>query len=299
MAEFQPPANWMTHGCDGKFISFAASVEKRTLGSVGKAQGKGGREEILSAFFNQYNLQGDAQQKLWSLPEDVQDLVMAEFQPPANWMTHGCDGKFISFAASVEKRTLGSVGKAQGKGGGATVVKRPPPADGQSMWAPSGNPKRPRFVEDGWSNAAGVMNMPTNVQSSSTAFTPDPQAAGRILEFVQKWRLNEDAVVKLERLSPPALESVLTDFNPPETNGSDDWTGRLIVFASSIEKNIAQDPVKAFVARWHLNKDSVQKIHQLSAEQLHIMMTQFNPPLDNSDLNGKFISFAASVQRRH
>merc|ERR1712216_1041018 len=133
---------------------------------------------------------------------------------------------------------------------------------------------------------------------SSSAHTPDPRAREKIMAFIKQWRCNPDAADRLGKLSPPALESVFNDFAPPQGSGNVDWRGQLISFASSIEKNLAQDPVSAFVARWRLNEDSVSRLRQLSATQLDIVLSQFLPPLDAPDVNGKFISFAKSIMQR-
>merc|ERR1712232_507677 len=100
---------------------------------------------------------------------------MGEFKPPANWMITGCDGKFISFAAAMEKRTPGSAAL-----GATPLVKRPAPGPAAGLLGTptqSGSAKRPRLVQDGWNSLAGAMSMAVNMHSSNAASYPaDPEA---------------------------------------------------------------------------------------------------------------------------
>merc|ERR1712216_460897 len=109
----------------GKFIMFAASVEKAHAGKAGpcgvaggkaskgdgfakggKAASKGAKsgkapmwsEDPITAFIRHWNLNEDGQAKMWRLSPEVQQTVMASFSPPPNLTD--VNGKFIMFASS-------------------------------------------------------------------------------------------------------------------------------------------------------------------------------------------------------
>merc|ERR1712238_200733 len=70
-------------------------------------------------FIQQWGLGEDAQRKLWDLTDAMRELVMNEFHPKG---TAGADvtGKFIMFAASIEKAhgSFGASSSGAGKGAG-------------------------------------------------------------------------------------------------------------------------------------------------------------------------------------
>lgn len=116
MASFNPPAG--TNDINGRFIMFVNGFHK-TPGYISTgATGFASRQSVpqkrtfestpaesqLHAFIQHWALNDDAQTKLWKLTPEVQELVMANFAPRG---TVEVSGKFIMFAASIEKAQQG------------------------------------------------------------------------------------------------------------------------------------------------------------------------------------------------
>jgi hypothetical protein len=115
-------------------------------------------------------------------------------------------------------------------------------------------------------------------------------------EFAVQWNLNGDAIGRLERLAPSALEAVLREFSPKELGPFSDCNGKLIKFATDVEKKHRAEPVLALIARWNLNDDAQQKLTQLSPDQLEVILSDFKS--DQDECNGLLIKFAASLQAK-
>mmetsp|Transcript_109373 Transcript_109373/g.171070 ORF Transcript_109373/g.171070 Transcript_109373/m.171070 type:complete len:254 (+) Transcript_109373:54-815(+) len=60
----------------------------------------------------------------------------------------------------------------------------------------------------------------------------------------------------------------------------------------------ADDPVQLFINKWGLNEDSVELITSLPPQAMDVVLREFSPRGEDGDWNGKFIKFAANVQRR-
>eukprot|EP00929_Paragymnodinium_shiwhaense_P065895 TRINITY_DN33006_c0_g2_i1.p1 TRINITY_DN33006_c0_g2~~TRINITY_DN33006_c0_g2_i1.p1 ORF type:complete len:1172 (-),score=262.45 TRINITY_DN33006_c0_g2_i1:28-3543(-) len=293
MDEYAPSPDQWEH--NGKVIMFAASVEKRMAKLLSQqAAGPGhdrsaSRTPIILGFCHHWGLNEDAQAKLQSVPADLQDKLMAEFAPSDPEILAGCSGKFIAFTNSMAKR-LGVALQAPKRP--AATNPAPPPA---AKRLHSGGVVQQSAVAQlrEWSDAS----LSGAVTHSSTAYTADPQAEWKIAEFVQHWNINADGVGKLQRLSPPALQKVLQTFNPGEA-GSNDWTGKLISYTNRVEAEVSADPIAAFVARWNLNGDAQHSLMRLSMHKLDIVLSEFRPPSESTDVNGLLIKFAASVHKR-
>jgi len=130
--------------------------------------------------------------------------------------------------------------------------------------------------------------------------TESPESVANVDEayqaFCSQYDLNMDAQRKLMELHPAAREIVMHEFKAPE--GASEVNGRLIMFASSVDKRFKRDPIHAFCSTWGLNDDAHQKLLSLSPAAQQIVMKEFSPKEAASELSGKFIMFASSVQKR-
>lgn len=267
-------------------------------------------QEALTTFVLQYNLNEDAQAKLLKLAPDVQATVMQEFRPPPGAAeAMGVNGKLIMFASSVDKRMRGY--QPHGKGCGGKVV--PPSYQQQPAWEQQHMAAPHDLMSAESQHAVGVKRQGLNDwaddmapkkgkgKSSSTGWSADipaPEAEAHIHFFCQQWALNEDAMQRLQRLPPAALEVVLRDFQPQGEQGlGADWNGKLIVFASKVEQTFRNDPMAAFVGRWNLNQDAQAKLWQLDQLALDTVLSQFRPPPGAADVNGMLIMFANSIAK--
>jgi len=281
------------------------------------------QEGALAAFCLHWGLNADAEGKLRGLVPEAAEAVMREFMPPSEIAE--VSGKFIMFAASVEKRVKG-VGKGsfgKGKGVRATAGWEGPilPVQAAAWQSFSDGGFRRGATSAGWtpgkprqSPAGPMINAPVRaVATTATASTmtvragessadvPDPDAEQNIQAFTHAWAVNGDAVDKLRRLSPAALSTVLREFQPqgqPMLGIGSDWSGKLISFATRVEQTLRADPIAAFLGRWALNDDAKVKMSQLTPEQLEIVLREFRPRSPVTDCNGQLIMFACSIQKR-
>lgn len=244
-----------------KLTTFASKVEMAL------------KNDPVVAFIERWNLNELSQIKLQSLDTNQLEAVLYEFRPPAE--ADVVDEYFISLANSLQ---INSMMPAQNL----------TPSTGMSNMNPL--------------NSNMTSMHPLKSTSNEGAADND-----RVTSFIQRWNLNEDAQRKLYSLSPPQLQVVLNDFKPPPDQTAD-CNGKFIMFANSIVKNqlVWQqqtfdanfDQVALFIQKWNLNADSQAKLKQLTPEQLQIVLNDFRPPLHQSqEVNGKFIKFAASIQR--
>jgi len=168
----------------------------------------------LAGFIERWGLGPNAQKVLLSLSPGVLETVMGQFRPKNDQgqgctskeeLGKECDGKFISFARSIEWN-----GSASGKGG----------CDGSSNWP-----------------GAWTGEFQNNVQMGGVTLDFDG--------FVQRWGLGNDAQGVLASLSPEVLHTVMTSFHPKNEQGHTchsreelgrDCEGKLISFARSIER---------------------------------------------------------------
>ena len=61
-----------------------------------------------------------------------------------------------------------------------------------------------------------------------------------------------------------------------------------------------KDPLEEFIIGWNLNGDAQAKLRQVALHPaaLEIVMSQFKAPPGDTEVNGMFIKFASSVQKR-
>merc|ERR1712173_113852 len=115
--------------------------------------------------------------------------------------------------------------------------------------------------------------------------------------------LNADAVDKIYRLSPGALQIVMKEFNPK--GDGDDHTGKFISFAAKVEQSqrngapAAQtymDPLQAFCASWNLNEDAYVKLQRLQPDVRGVVMQDFSatPGKTSKEVSALLIGFANS-----
>merc|ERR1712194_27670 len=117
-------------------------------------------------------------------------------------------------------------------------------------------------------------------------------------QFLVHWNLNADAAGKLYKLTPSVQKMVMNQFDPPPSNA--DLSGKFIMFAASVEKahaSAAPDSLGEFIQYWGLNEDAQNKLYKLSPDVAQLVMEKFAPPMTGRDVSGKFIMFAASLER--
>merc|ERR1719375_812246 len=100
-----------------------------------------------------------------------------------------------------------------------------------------------------------------------------------ILEFFETWSLNDDSQVLLFNLKPEVLRQVLWEFQPRDSAGRD-VNGKLIMFASSVERNNGGKgkgkgkSVNELISAWSLNHDSQSLLFSLGPEAVTDVMTE-------------------------
>jgi len=298
LSDFDPPAG--AAEVNGKFIRFATSIQNsQALGQVPL--------DPATAFIQRWNLNADAQAKLMQLDESQQQVVFSNFDPPAG--ATEVNGKFIRFASSIQNsQALGQVPLDPAT---AFIQRWNLNADAQAKLMELDESQQ-QVVLSKFDPPAGAtevngkfIRFATSIQNSqATGYGQAKQQLDPVTVFIQQWNLNSDAQSKLMELDQSQLEVVLSDFQPPL--GASEVNGKLIRFAASIQKNQAAgyvhirqhvDPVTAFIQQWNLNADAQAKLMELDQSQLEVVLSDFQPPAGATEVNGKFIRFASSIQK--
>jgi hypothetical protein len=323
--KFNPPEGMAE--VNGKLIKFAAGIanaEKQTQPAQQEESELDVLEEdVIVEFIMKWNLNEDAQNKLRRLTPEAQRVVISTFDPPvANPEAPEVNGKFIMFAASVEKARMGQHMSAQ-----------------QAYAYPSAS-------SNGWTGARAPQGGYGAPAASAGSEVIDES---QIIEFIERWNLNEDAQTKLRRLNPFVLGIVMSTFDPPVADPAmPEVNGKFIVFASSVEKAkrgqwhptqqthqvapangwggntqawpahsapaypqaqqgideqeyVDDSQLAEFAERWNLNEDAQNKLVRLHPFVQKIVITTFDPPVSDTEalpeVNGKFIMFASSVEK--
>lgn len=125
--------------------------------------------------------------------------------------------------------------------------------------------------------------------------------------FVDYWGLNADAQSKLWTLPPDVQQQVMAGFAPAAAPGMTDFSGKFIMYASSMMRPMggkgkgkakSMDPLTAFCAHWGLNADAQNKLWTLPPHIQQKVIAEFAPapaPGMGADFSGKFIMYAQSM----
>jgi len=169
-------------------------------------------ENPETSFLNYWGLGDDAQNKLWKLSPTVRETVMREFNPKGS--QGDVTGKFIMFAASIEKANPGAavMSSSPWAGGGKASVQAQVTDKGKGKGGP-------------WPSVGGKGRQPQGYDLVSEA-----EVAG----FINYWALNADAQAKLWSLSPEAQRTVIDKFSPDPNMA--EVSGKFIMFAASMER---------------------------------------------------------------
>lgn len=269
-----------------------------------------GDDDVVS-FILRWNLNDDAQAKLMKLSPAAREHVVNEFNAPEG-MTE-VNGRLIKFANTIDKQFGGGSGGGVAKHGSSEdelvnfsaqwnlnedaqnkLRKLSPHV--QTIVMNSFNPKAPEEHVNG----KFIMFASSVEKAQAHAADQDP-----VIGFIRHWNLNEDAQNKMSKLSPHVQSIVMEQFNPKAPQ--EQVNGKFIMFASSIEKaqgqashqhhRVEEDPLFAFIRHWNLNEDAQAKLSQLSPHVQSIVINSFDPPAHLTEVNGKLIMFATSVEK--
>eukprot|EP00927_Polykrikos_kofoidii_P064485 TRINITY_DN5973_c0_g1_i6.p1 TRINITY_DN5973_c0_g1~~TRINITY_DN5973_c0_g1_i6.p1 ORF type:complete len:684 (+),score=108.95 TRINITY_DN5973_c0_g1_i6:130-2052(+) len=263
MTKFAPttdagvPANNLSEAgkpIDSAFVAFARNMAK--LHSPGSSM----QEDLLSDFIQRWGLGADAQAVLMNLLPEIQRVVISSFTPRTEVgqvansfhdLGRPVDGKFIVFARSVESNHKGlwkGKDKAKGKTGGkflATPMMMGPNSsmgnDGCWMFAPG-------YGKGAKCNCKGCGCGEFHAQWDSSSWmhgAPPRENELAVTDFIQRWRLADDAQTVLLSLTPECQHIVTTNFAPKTDQGNvaqcvadlgRPVDGKLILFARGVEK---------------------------------------------------------------
>lgn len=236
--------------------------------------------------------------RITRLTPSALEVVLREFAPGGVAPGADVNGKFINFASKVNAR-------GQQEAGQQPKPRRPGPANlGHAIKINLASPANHGW-SGGWSPAEAPAVLAAAAEQMQVMGMP---SVDDIQNFIDKWGLNEDSIQKIQKLSPAALKVVIQEFAPH--GESHDWNGKFILFASQVEKGIMggtspsirkmgyQNELQAFAMRWNLNADAQAKLNQLNPTELQIVLTDFKAPQTATQVDGMFIKFAGSVQKR-
>jgi len=157
----------------------------------------------------------------------------------------------------------------------------------------------------------------------STFVAASPVVQDPVLHFAQTWGLDSSTVQFLRTLQPEVLSKVLTEFTPDGTTVN--LAARLRGFArgvaqratgsgvpvaaaspalpppcaatvASIAKPVAiRSPLDGFAARWGLGPASMAMLTAQPHEVIETVLTDFQPPRDTVNIDGRLQGFIRSV----
>lgn len=115
-----------------------------------------------------------------------------------------------------------------------------------------------------------------------------------VLEFAERWQLEESALTFLQSLPPDQQVSVISQFDPRgETRNI---SGKLIAFAKSVSSVRRENTLlESFAQYWALDDDTRMWLRSLPEEALNIVIQEFDPRGDTINPSGKLKVFAKGV----
>jgi len=267
------------------------------------------RSKTIAFFCEQWGLNQNSKDLLFSLPPNAQIDVMSEFRPKTYNAGDDVNNLFRSFVAKISRETGGD--RRAPIGGPRTSSKSGSTIEFCKRWDLSRDTRAileqlPADVADGIMNDFAPKNPDTKyinekfvnfINSRASAVKPGPrtQAGPRgggdnanISEFVRKFKLSGECEDILESLPIGTRTSIMSEFNPRGDPTS--------CFKGFVASRRIQTPAH-FVKRFGLDEKAQSYLESLEPEILEEVMNEF-APRDMNFVNQNFMSFAKSIQVR-
>mmetsp|Transcript_40185 Transcript_40185/g.87826 ORF Transcript_40185/g.87826 Transcript_40185/m.87826 type:complete len:347 (-) Transcript_40185:146-1186(-) len=116
---------------------------------------------------------------------------------------------------------------------------------------------------------------------------------GSLLEFIEQWKLQEEAQSVLFALPPEAQAKVMKEFAPRDI--SRDANSIFIKFAQGVGGASHNGDSEAFIAQWGLNEEARSLLASLPPTARNKVMAEFAPRDTERDANMIFLKFARGV----
>lgn len=125
-----------------------------------------------------------------------------------------------------------------------------------------------------------------------------------LIDFVERFGLDEEVVARLQELDEAVLETVIAEFDP--RGDTRDVKGKLYAFAKSVSNRRtaeaqgekASAELDHFAATWGLDDAEVSWLYGLPPQVSRVLIEEFDPKEDTKDVIGKLRGFARSIQAR-
>eukprot|EP00929_Paragymnodinium_shiwhaense_P004404 TRINITY_DN10531_c0_g2_i5.p1 TRINITY_DN10531_c0_g2~~TRINITY_DN10531_c0_g2_i5.p1 ORF type:complete len:636 (-),score=123.16 TRINITY_DN10531_c0_g2_i5:119-2026(-) len=264
----------------GKGGSFVPRAGFQAAPAPSALQLTGNHEADVQAFMQRWNLEAPALEVLQSLPQEVQETAMRQFEPRSD--QGNLTGKFLSFARSIERSRQAGIEAAMN----AEMAGEEGAAEAEKVT---------QFVER-WQLDEGNRNYIWTL----------PQ---EVRDVVIEQFAPAEGTPELDRKLRAFAKSILDRFSAGQlhhANGGPAHGEASIVkkpFGSSTASDQQpSDEEEAFLAHWGLAELSAARAALLSlpaGEQRSVVIRDFAPSPGTRDVLKLFIGFAHSVQRNY
>lgn len=282
-----------------------------------------GPPESIPEFLERWGLSVDAAAFLEGLPAETLQIVLKDFTPAGD--TKSVLGRLMGFARNIGKGGSGHIASASQVPAASPVMGQVSQAqptaalpvegleffiatwclDDETVKFLQALPSEvlPRIMREftpnqDTRNVGGRLRaFARSILQASTATTHDP-----VQQFVEQWGLDASTAAFLQALPDEVRAKVMLGFHP---NGDTvNLQGRLQAFARgvlarstpSVDQQAARaGPISAFAGRWGLDNNSVTLLGTLPPDMLQRVVTEFKPPSDTFNVDGRLQSFVKSV----
>eukprot|EP00931_Biecheleriopsis_adriatica_P070905 TRINITY_DN4473_c0_g1_i7.p1 TRINITY_DN4473_c0_g1~~TRINITY_DN4473_c0_g1_i7.p1 ORF type:complete len:400 (-),score=85.24 TRINITY_DN4473_c0_g1_i7:112-1311(-) len=259
---------------------------------------------MAAAFAETWGLDERSRSFLESLPDEVFDAVINNFNPPHG--TRNINAKLNAFA----RKTAAEMGLSEvGQGAKASELEQ-----FISRWGldeASENLLRAQSESQMIDIMKSFDPPPSarNVNAMFCSFVRGSRGSGggsvldgAISKFVKQWGLDEASEQLLRGQSAEVINDVLQSFDPPPNtrNVSAVFSAFLRGGGSSIRQSSSgrlRGHVGGFVNRWGLDESCVALLQGLSPEAQDAVICSFNPGLGTQNVSAKFTSFVRGMDK--
>lgn len=224
MATFAPPEE--TQNVSARLITFA---RKRKLAQEmpllpEPARARSADPDALERFVEKWRLDDGARDKLYTMPLEQQEQVMASFNPTGE--LGNVSARFMSFIRGKDKEHQEEVNHEK--------LERFCEKWGLDAKAAAKLSECPRDLREDVIASFKPQGHNENLSARFMSFVKSRENTTHFERFARKWDLNEDAVASLASLTYGMQDDVMASFEPPadsvDAEGRPSFNGRLIAF---------------------------------------------------------------------
>lgn len=326
IAEFAPRRTGVA-GVDNRDLlkmlyAFGRSINNRRATAMGAISPSGNAapigqastpEEAIANFAAWWSLDEAAVEWLKQLEPAVRDTVIAEFAP--RYETGGEVTRLLfAFARSVQARHTSAASMSDEM---RQFAHRWNLDNATVGWMLQLQPRvrdtvmREFAPRDGGDTAAKLRAFSRSVEARQPVKISNHHDP-RCQQFIDYWKLEDNAIAALESLAPAVQKTVIDQFDP---RGGANVNAKFIAYARSISARVPVDPnvtvqqpavqmprqktgnmlIDSFCQYWGMDNDTVQYLLSLPQSMCTEIINRFDPMPGTQDINRKLRGFAKSI----